>query len=101
MILLPILPLSHLASSLCELFHLSKRRRPSVPGSPRPVSRTTLSGISANCAKSAREGPCDRVAGTASMSFGSFDEYVCMSEWGLKKYSTCLHVAFSTHGMST
>ena len=74
MMLLPILPLSHLSSARCALFHLSNRTRPSVPSSPLAVSSTTLSGTVAKSANSAREGPCESDAGTARISFGSFDE---------------------------
>ncbi len=88
MMLLPILPLSHFASSRCESFHLSNRSLPSVPGSLRPVSRTTLSGISANFANIDREGPWDSVAGTARMSLGSLCEYACIKDSAFMKNST-------------
>ncbi|KAL9712955.1 hypothetical protein Ac2012v2_004196 [Leucoagaricus gongylophorus] len=57
MILLPILPLSHLSSPRCRSFHRSKSNRPSVPSSSRLVSKTTLSGTAAKSANIFLEGP--------------------------------------------
>ena len=64
--------------------------RPSVPSSPRPVRRITLSGTAAKSANNDRDGPCENDAGTARMSLGSFDEYVSRSTCGLGKNSRCL-----------
>src|SRR5882762_5918161 len=90
MTLLPSLPLSHLSSGRCESFHRLNKIRPKVPSSPREVNSTTLSGTAAKSANSAREGPYERDAGTASINLGSFEEYVCIRAWGLGKNSRCL-----------
>src|SRR6266702_570148 len=50
----------------------------------------TLSGMAAKSANSIRDGPCENDAGTARMSLGSFDEYVCKSTCGLGQNSRCL-----------
>ena len=45
----------------------------------------TLSETAAKSAKSNRDGPCESDAGTARMSLGSFEKYVCKSTCGLGK----------------
>ena len=87
MTLLPIFPLSHLSVSLCELFQRSKSMPVSVPSSPLQVKRTTLSGTAAKSTNKDLDAPCDNEAGTARMILGSFEEYVCMSDCGLRKNS--------------
>jgi hypothetical protein len=90
MTLIPIFPLSHLFSARCPSFHLSNRSLANVPSSLRPVSKMTLSGMAAKSAKRCLDGPCEREAGTARISFGSFEEYFSIKAWGLGKNSRCL-----------
>ena len=88
--LLLSLPLSHLSSGCWELSQHSNSMHPSVPFSPCPVRRMTLSGTAVKSAKSNCDGSGKSDAGTARMSLGSFEEYVCKSTCGLGKNSKCL-----------
>jgi hypothetical protein len=50
--------------------HLSNNDRLREPVSPVLVSTSKLPGTLENSAKSSREGPCERLAGTAKINFG-------------------------------
>ena len=81
--------------------HLSNNDRLREPVSPTLASTTKLPGTLANSANSSRDGPCERLAGTARISFGlglGLDDvgnegYVWRRAVGEEKNSRCLESA--------